>query len=211
MPIWHKMVKIGKVTVVIMGQRLNIEIVENGVCLANAYYHWSAYTSSAFELAKQIINAIPTVKEEIPAKRAIRLLEVTGARLTSDEIEFAKDKLLGDDFETATDRNDGLIAISEKGIDETRAWQEGAVYIYLDENRMKFDVLHHRYFFDWQKDEEKYNGRKVELNDIPMYNIDFSDIKFDGLMALEYFLRTHEDDGVFRTTLDRWDVVEFIE
>lgn len=193
-----------------MGQRLNIEIVENGVCLANAYYHWSAYTSSAFELAKKIIEAIPKVKEELPVMKAIRLLEVTGAKLMGEEIEFAKDRLLGDDFEKATDRNDGLIAISENGIDETRKWQEGAVYIYLDENRMKFDVLHRRYFFDWQKDEEKYNGRKVELNDIPMYNIDFSDIKFDQLMALEYFLRTHEDDGVFRTTLDRWDVVEFI-
>lgn len=204
------MVKIGKVTVVVMGQRLNIEIVENGVCLANAYYHWSAYTSSAFELAKQIIQAIPKVKEEIPAKRAIRLLEVTGARLLSDEIEFAKKLLLGDDFEKATDRNDGLIAISEKGIDKTRQWQEGAVYIYLDENRMKFDVLHRTDFFEYQKDEEKYNGRKVELNDIPMYNIDFSDIKFDQLMALEYFLRTHEDDDVFTTTLDRWDVIEFI-
>lgn len=211
MTICHKMVKIGKVTVVIMGQRLNIEIVENGVCLANAYYHWSAYTSSAFELAKQIINAIPTIKEEIPVMRAIRLLEVTGARLTSDEIEFAKKLLLGDDFEAATDRNDGLIAISEKGIDETRQWQEYALYIYLDENRMKFDVLHRTDFYDWQKYEEKYNGRKVELNDIPMYNIDFSDIKFDQLMALEYFLRTHEDEYVFRTTLDQWDVVEFIE
>lgn len=27
-----------------MGQRLNIEIHENGKCLANAYYHWSGYT-----------------------------------------------------------------------------------------------------------------------------------------------------------------------
>ena len=204
------MVKIGKVTVVIMGQRLNIEIVENGVCLANAYYHWSAYTSSAFELAKQIINAIPTVKEEIPAKRAIRLLEVTGARLLSDEIEFAKKLLLGDDFEKATDRNDGLIAISEKGIAETRQWQEGAVYIYLDENRMKFDVLHRTDFFEYQKYEEECNGRKVELKDIPVYNIDFSDIKFDKLMALEYLLRVHDDDGCLRTAVDSWNAIEFI-
>ena len=192
-----------------MGQRLNIEIVENGVCLANAYYHWSAYTSSAFELAKQIINAIPTVKEEIPVKRAIRLLEVTGAKLTYEEIDYAKDKLLGDDFAIADNRNDGLISISEKGIAETRMWQEYALYIYLDENRMKFDVLYQTDFFEYRKDEEKYNGQKIELNDIPQYNIDFSDVKFDGLMALEYFLKAHEGE-VFRTALDKWTVVEFI-
>ena len=193
-----------------MGQRLNIEIVENGVCLANAYYHWSAYTSSAFELAKQIIQAIPKVKEEIPVMRAIRLLEVTGAKLMVEEIEYAKDKLLGDDFAKADNRNDGLISISEKGINETRMWQEGAVYIYLDENRMKFDVLVRQDLFNYIRDEEKYNGRKIELNDIPMYNIDFSDIKFDGLMALEYFLKVHEGED-FRTVLDKLTVVEFIE
>lgn len=193
-----------------MGQRLNIEIVENGVCLANAYYHWSAYTSSAFKLAKQIIEAIPKVKEEIPVVKAIRLLEVTGAKLTVEEIEFAKDRLLGDDFAEADNRNDGLISISENGIKETRQWQEGAVYIYLDENRMKFDVLVRQDIFDYIRDEEKYNGQKIELNDIPMYNIDFSDIKFDGLMALEYFLKVHKDE-TFRTVLDKRTVVQFIE
>ena len=30
-----------------MGQRLNIEIVNGETSLANAYYHWSAYTKSA--------------------------------------------------------------------------------------------------------------------------------------------------------------------
>lgn len=193
-----------------MGQRLNIEIVENGVCLANAYYHWSAYTSSAFELAKQIIEAIQTVKEEIPVMKAIRLLEVTGAKLMSEEIDFAKKLLLGD-FEKATDRNDGLISISEKGIAETRQWQEGAVYIYLDEKRMKFDVLHRTDFLEYRKSEEKYNGRKVEINDIPIFDIDFSDIKFDKIGDFESFIKDHENDDVFRTVFDRWSVVEFIE
>lgn len=192
-----------------MGQRLNIEIVENGVCLANAYYHWSAYTSSAFELAKQIIQAIPKVKEKPPVMRAIRLLEVTGAKLMSEEIDFAKKLLLGD-FEKATDRNDGLISISEKGIAETRQWQEGAVYIYLDEKRMKFDVLHRTYFFEYRKSEEKYNGRKVEINDIPIFDIDFSDIKFDKIGDFESFIKDREIDGVFRTVFDSWSVVGFV-
>ena len=74
-----------------MGQRLNIEIVENGKCLANAYYHWSAYTDSSYDLARSIINAIPTINEENSVLRAIRLLEVTGARLMEDDLDYAKE------------------------------------------------------------------------------------------------------------------------
>ena len=33
-----------------MGQRLNIEIKKDSKVLANAYYHWSAYTSSALQM-----------------------------------------------------------------------------------------------------------------------------------------------------------------
>lgn len=33
-----------------MGQSLNIEIWNNGEVLANAYYHWSAYTESAAKI-----------------------------------------------------------------------------------------------------------------------------------------------------------------
>lgn len=40
-----------------MGQRLNIEIVNGETSLANCYYHWSAYTSSALGLTRQIIDA----------------------------------------------------------------------------------------------------------------------------------------------------------
>lgn len=45
-----------------MGQRLNLEILEtkNGVdnILANAYYHWSGYTSSAIRLTEKAIESI---------------------------------------------------------------------------------------------------------------------------------------------------------
>lgn len=40
-----------------MGQRLNIEIFNNGQVVVNAYYHWSAYTRSALELTAKVISA----------------------------------------------------------------------------------------------------------------------------------------------------------
>lgn len=36
-----------------MGQRLNIEIWKDGKVLANAYYHWSAYSVCAVDLARK--------------------------------------------------------------------------------------------------------------------------------------------------------------
>lgn len=49
-----------------MGQRLNIEIMKNDKVLANAYYHWSAYTSSALELCAYIIEEIKNVPDVLP-------------------------------------------------------------------------------------------------------------------------------------------------
>lgn len=45
-----------------MGQRLNIEIMEKEeILLANAYYHWSGYTSSSIYLTQYIIRRFDEV------------------------------------------------------------------------------------------------------------------------------------------------------
>ena len=71
-----------------MGQRLNIEIKENGTTLANAYYHWSAYTDSSLELTEHILKNIDSVEHENSTVKAIKLLETTGAGLTEQEKVF---------------------------------------------------------------------------------------------------------------------------
>ena len=48
-----------------MGQRLNIEICNNTRTLANAYYHWGAYTSSALEYTAKIIDAYYNLSDKI--------------------------------------------------------------------------------------------------------------------------------------------------
>lgn len=110
-----------------MGQRLNIEIVQGDIVLANAYYHWSGYTSVAFELVKQIVDSgVYYLPISDPVEKAIRMLEVTGAGLL--ESEFT-DVYSPDKFATATSRNAGLISISKTGIDETRQWEEANITI----------------------------------------------------------------------------------
>ena len=76
-----------------MGQRLNIQIEATDTdtnetkVLANCYYHWSGYTSSAMELVNEMVNSgIYNLDILDPVEKAIRLLEATGAGLTEDEL-----------------------------------------------------------------------------------------------------------------------------
>ena len=70
-----------------MGQRLNIEITKAGTPLANSYYHWSAYTASAANLADDVIDKYfellgddPNMKDtQNPVMLAIKLLQATGS------------------------------------------------------------------------------------------------------------------------------------
>ena len=119
-----------------MGQRLNLEIWNNGKVLANAYYHWSAFTESAAEIISKALNYIEnnTLEDNNALLYAIRILESTGADLTEDEIAYANtiNELKGKAFSPCVNRNYGLIAITEKGIEDTRYWEEYSAYIYID-------------------------------------------------------------------------------
>lgn len=141
-----------------MGQRLNIQIEMNipdsseSKVLANAYYHWSGYTSSAYELVKQIAdseywNDNCTIMD--PVEKAIRLLEATGAGLTKDEFTEAYPE---SKYKLSTDRYDGLIAISEEGILETQSWEEARVTINLSTNMVDMGGV---YFLDEEFEEDE--------------------------------------------------------
>ena len=118
-----------------MGQRLNIQIEANDkdtneiVVLANWYYHWSGYTSSAMELVNEIVNSgIYNLDILDPVEKAIRLLEATGAGLCEDELT---DMYNTPKYKVSTGRNSGLIAISEEGTTRVIEWQESIVTINL--------------------------------------------------------------------------------
>ena len=154
-----------------MGQRLNIQIEmdipDSGEAkvLANAYYHWSGYTSSAYELVKMIAdsdycNVECTIMD--PVEKAIRLLEATGAGLTKDEFtdEYSESK-----YKLSTNRNDGLIAISEAGMTETQNWEEARVTINISTNMVDIGGV---YFLD-EVDEE---DEEETTEDIPELEYD---------------------------------------
>ena len=149
-----------------MGQRLNIQIEmdipdsSESKVLANAYYHWSGYTSSAYELVKYIAesrycNVQCTIMD--PVEKAIRLLEATGAGLTKDEFT---DTYPESKYKLSTNRNDGLIAISEKGIKDTQNWEEARVTINLSTNMVDMGGV---YFLDEEEEEEETTEDIPEL------------------------------------------------
>lgn len=144
-----------------MGQRLNIEIKNGETELANCYYHWSAFTDSALQLAKKVIDAYIYSDKIIGLQLAVDVLQATGAGISSSErLYMMQEPKSFDDivFSNAIDRNCGLISITKRGMNETRQWEEGRIVIDLASETFFFDVL-------WTYTKEEYMSEFYESSD----------------------------------------------
>ena len=144
-----------------MGQRLNVEVCYDGEVLANAYYHWSAYTSTSVAILEDVIEAYNNRTEINPLRVAIEILQHTGAGVNENErtrITDDKDgKYAGIEFQDAVNRNEGVLAVTEEGIKETRRWEEGRVTVDIGTEEFTFDVM-------WHMSDEEYEDAR-ELGD----------------------------------------------
>lgn len=128
-----------------MGQRLVINIYSKGEILANAYYHWSAYSLGSLDELRPIIKELETPEEQeykFGVLDAIKLLQVTSAELTDKE--FDEIKKLYPSFKRKTeriDRNDGLIAFTEKGKSTNMLWSEGIIEVFVDDKTFDFSIV----------------------------------------------------------------------
>lgn len=136
-----------------MGQRLNFEVCYDGEVLANAYYHWSAYTSSSLGILENVIEAYKNRTEINPLRVAVEILQATGAGINDEEksrIRMDKSgKFDGIKFHDAVDRNEGLLFVTLKGIEDTRKWEEGRVTVDISTEEFRFDVM-------WIESNEEY-------------------------------------------------------
>ena len=197
-----------------MGQRLNIEIrrKKDNKILANSYYHWSAYTYSSLKLAEEIVENIYDIirndktSDEI---KAIQLLQTTGAGLLEDEYNLLKeeDKKY---CSLATDRNLGLISFTEKGIENTRNWEEGRLTINVDfdnkeydfvgdKNRVDFEV-----YFPISREEieecykEELKSGKINLDEVVEFNFDLQDMDLNDIRLFMAKINQIENNfGIF--------------
>jgi len=173
-----------------MGQRLNIEIWNDGKVLANSYYHWEAFSLPSIELAEKIIDNIDTALHlNNDLGKAIKLLELTGAGVNDTEkYNMAKYKELKDiSIQDCVNRNEGLISITPEGIQETRYWAEHAIYIYLDEERIKYDVYWETDRWDYDRAFEE-DRRDIAYNELEEFDYNFDDIKFKDVRKFRHFI-----------------------
>ena len=152
-----------------MGQRLNIEIWNEGKRLANAYYHWSGYSFSTLYETMKIIKARENNMDKVYELDAIHLLEVTGAGLSDNSLKIATKKYPDEHFKACTGRNNGLLAIDEKDMDEIRRWGEARSEIHFDTETIILDT-----FYTVDEDGEYIDSCVIEIK--------FSDLK--GLIEL---------------------------
>lgn len=177
-----------------MGQRLNIEIVNGEISLANCYYHWSAYTHSALCLTKKVIEAYYDSEAIVGLKMAVDLLEATGGGVNEverEEIQKQPDKFGHLKFKDCVNRNGGLLAVTESGKEETRKWEEGRVTIDLDTETFCFDVLSYDTIEDYTEYcDESFNEDDFEkLTECPF---DLCKVPFDKVDDLIDFVENNE-------------------
>lgn len=162
-----------------MGQRLNLEIHNDGELLANAYYHWSAYTSSSLSILEDVLKAYKKSKEIDPLKIAVEILHETGAGINETERSLIeKDtsgRFVGIDFHDAINRNEGLLSVTVSGMEDTRKFEEGRVTVDIGKEEFIFDVM-------WQESASEYdecphvdeNGEEIKAESLPDTTFDFT-------------------------------------
>lgn len=192
-----------------MGQRLNIEIMENGKVLANSYYHWSGYTSSSFETTQEVLNKIVEVSHKNRVINAVKLLEVTGAGLSDEEKAYLLKKVKSAakiSFAECRGRNDGLIAVSPNGIKETECWEEARVIIDLTSRTVNFGAVHS---FPSKEDFEKAYDEECSY---PVHDdIDFENIPFDNLAEISKDIGDLVDKRIYGFQTPQGTIWTFIE
>lgn len=190
-----------------MGQRLNIEITDGEKTLANSYYHWSAYSGPALCLLKEIICAYKSAKSIRMLDIAVELLQATGAGV--NEIERSRidsdksGKFNNIYFKDAVNRNDGLIAVTDEGIEETRYWEEGRITVNLASETFVFDVL-------WMDSEDgfKEDYGYDSYYELPENNLDLCDpIPFSDILKVDEAMNEYPNG--YR--LPCGDVIHWIE
>lgn len=208
-----------------MGQRLNIEIKRksDNKVLANAYYHWSAYTESSIDLALEIMSNIAEYEDmEINTMKAVQLLQTTGAgvieedynNLTKEEKEICR---------VGKRRNLGLIGISEKQINDNEKYSEFSLSIVLDDtdkrdNLQKLlkpkDYVEFRVYYKMSDEDiiyflKDYNDsddmkKYYAKNRTNMYEFDMNKMSRDDLLEFKKAIKEIENnddsrlDGIFR-------------
>lgn len=180
-----------------MGQRLNLEIVDNNGVLANSYYHWSAYSGSAIALTESVISSYFDLPEDLSSLgMAVCMLQETGSGIYSEERERidadASGRYKGIEFHNAMDRNRGLLSVTKPGIEETEKWEEGRVTVNIETETVSFGVV-------WEESSDEFNEEAGDdaFGDLEECSVDFDNISFEEFHEIRDVYEQYPDG--FRT------------
>lgn len=184
-----------------MGERLLVRIFKNDKRIANIYYHWSGYSISSIEETKRIIEY---VKEKENSSEIIEALVLCvnsnrseffgrvniGTLLPKDISYYNKIYKKKYRLPKNASRNNGLLAITEEGMNDLETWYETLVDVYLDTNEIDFSniisVADDDIILEIGEKTWKYN-----------LGIDLSKTKFDEINKVyDYMLNVEREDGI---------------
>jgi len=179
-----------------MGQRLVITVKNNAEDIAKIYYHWSAYSLSALQETREVLDCL--LNNDNPIKdlrlRLIRFVESRGGCIDggseSEEFKAIQEMYPNEKFKSDGSRNEGLIALTEDGMNSIQSWSEGDVDINLDDE-MIYNSVYWSDDFDYYKEQWEEERKNLKLEDIPEYNINISEISFNELDNIISFLNKY--------------------
>jgi len=189
-----------------MSERLVIQIEVDEQPLANAYFHWGAYTLPALKLTEQIIeeeykaNTNELFKKTLTEQErellwGVNLLRATGAEILEEDLKIFQDKhpLSFGNFTYAKDRNEGLIALRPESMDKNMQDAIGTVFIDLETRDIKFDVLN----YESEEDIECLidDGDIESVEDLPELSIAWDNLNFDNFD--EFIMEIENLDGFY--------------
>lgn len=200
-----------------MGQRLVITVHNNGKDLAKIYYHWSAYTLCALMEAKEIVDCIYNHNDETEKElqlRLIRFLESRGGGIDGAlaERKYIQGMFPNEKFKTeGISRNNGLIALSEEGMDDIQSWSEGDLDIIIDDDVIINSVFWGGYSFNEYKENAMENDEDFDPNttieDILDIGYDLSEIDIEDLDKVIEALKKNYSEFVVRHGNDVFELI----
>lgn len=170
-----------------MGQRLVINCIRDGERFATLYFHWSAYTDSAYEEGRKIVSGLMDrgYSKDMTKEETILMLEkilreeshdldyfnktVTHGGVDQADAEIAAFEQLGLSREEMDaeniSRSDGLISITEQGMRDSEIWGEGFAVLDFDNETFENDI-----FYEEEPDSEAFDFAEIDYDDIPQWD-----------------------------------------
>lgn len=178
-----------------MGQRLIMNIHKNRgeEPIINVYYHWSAYSRSAYCEAQDFINAYDSIeKTGVLETDIIRALENIGARVEIEDRQYVHEQLGFEPLEDNLNSNKGLIALSEEQRLTNLDYAEGEIQIFM--NDKDIDNL-----CFWEENETEFYEMhdEDEIIEIPQID-DLEYTTFDDLEVTLYTLDNMTRSNIYQ-------------